>query len=260
MVSQIARPQRWHAEAIWQAVEPQWPGFNIEIQPKLDSTNTELMRRAKEGRHEPILLLAEQQTAGKGRQGRAWLGEPGDALTFSIGLPYQPLDWSGLSLAVGLSLAESLAGDVQLKWPNDLWRQQRKLGGILIEAASQGDQSYAVIGVGLNIHPPLASDLRTPAAAIDEFWPEASGPAVLHRVIAPLMTALLSFESEGFANLQNRFNARDALKGLQLMTSEGLQGVGQGVDRQGHLQLLSTQGLMLLNSSDVSIRPIEAAP
>ena len=260
MVSQSTSPQRWPAEAIWQAVEPQWPGFSIEILPELDSTNAELMRRAKDGRHEPILLLAERQTAGKGRQGRSWLGEPGDALTFSIGLAYQPLDWSGLSLAVGLSLAESLAKDVQLKWPNDLWRQHRKLGGILIEAASQGGHSYAVIGVGLNIHLPIASNLRTPAAAIDEFWLDATGPSVLGRVIPPIMSALLSFESQGFAALQGRFNARDALMGLQLLTSDGQQGVGQGVDRHGHLQLLHPQGQISLNSSEVSIRPIGAAP
>ena len=136
---------------------PQLPGFSVEILPEVDSTNTELMRRAKEGRPDPILLIAERQLAGRGRQGRAWVGELGDALTFSIGLPYRPANWSGLSLAVGLSLAESLGPEVQIKWPNDLWRLERKLGGILIEAASQGDQSYAVIGVGLNVRKPSGS-------------------------------------------------------------------------------------------------------
>jgi BirA family biotin operon repressor/biotin-[acetyl-CoA-carboxylase] ligase len=76
--------QRWPAEAIWQAVVPQLPGFSVEILPEVDSTNTELMRRAKEGRPDPILLIAERQLAGRGRQGRAWVGELGDALTFSI--------------------------------------------------------------------------------------------------------------------------------------------------------------------------------
>ncbi|NBY67244.1 MAG: biotin--[acetyl-CoA-carboxylase] ligase, partial [Betaproteobacteria bacterium] len=120
--------QRWPAEDIWQSVVAQWPGFSIEILPEIDSSNSELMRRARQGRHDPILLIAERQSAGKGRQGRSWIGAPGHALTFSIGLPYQPRNWSGLSLAVGLSLAESLGEDIQLKWPNDLWCQQRKLG------------------------------------------------------------------------------------------------------------------------------------
>ena len=248
--------QRWPAEAIWQAVVPQLPGFSVEILPEVDSTNTELMRRAKEGRPDPILLIAERQLAGRGRQGRAWVGEPGDALTFSIGLPYRPANWSGLSLAVGLSLAESLGPEVQIKWPNDLWRLERKLGGILIEAASQGDQSYAVIGVGLNVRKPSANDLRTPAAGLNEFWEGATAPTALERIIAPLMSTLLKFESEGFAPFQSRFHARDAILGRQITTSEGVQGLCEGVDRLGALQILTTQGSVKFSSSEVSVRPL----
>ena len=246
---------RWPAEAIWESVVPAWPGFSIEILPEIDSSNTELMRRAKQGRHDPILLVAEHQTAGKGRLGRTWLGEPGHALTFSIGLPYQPRNWSGLSLAVGLSLAESLGSDIQLKWPNDLWRQQRKLGGILIEAASQGGQSYAVIGVGLNVQMPPSNDLRTPAAAITEFWQGATAPMVLARVAKPLLDTLKQFESQGFAPLQTRFNARDALRGRQITSSEGWEGLCEGVDAEGALQILTPEGRQTINSSEVSVRP-----
>ena len=234
----------------------QLPGFSIEILPEIDSTNTELMRRAKEGRPDPILLIAERQLAGRGRQGRAWVGEPGDALTFSIGLPYRPANWSGLSLAVGLSLAESLGPEVQIKWPNDLWRLERKLGGILIEAASQGDQSYAVIGVGLNVRKPSANDLRTPAAGLNEFWKGATAPTALERIIAPLMSTLLKFESEGFEPFQSRFHARDAILGRQITTSEGVQGLYEGVDRLGALQILTTQGSVKVSSSEVSVRPL----
>jgi BirA family biotin operon repressor/biotin-[acetyl-CoA-carboxylase] ligase len=247
---------RWPAEVIWEAVVPQLPGFGIEILAEIDSSNTELMRRARAGRHEPILLVAERQTAGRGRQGRKWSGELGDALTFSIGLPYQPSNWSGLSLAVGLSLAESLGPEAQLKWPNDLWCHQRKLGGILVEAASQGGQSYVVVGVGLNIRQPIERDLRTPAAAIDEFWPSANAPAVLERIIQPLIATLLKFEAHGFAELQARFDARDAIKGLEITCSDGLQGKCQGVDAQGVLQIQTPQGLVKINSAEVSVRPV----
>ena len=90
MTAASQEPIRWPAEAIWQAVEPQLPGFTIEIVPSIDSTNTELMRRAREGRQEPILLVAEQQTAGRGRLGRPWRSEVGDSLMFSLGLPLAP--------------------------------------------------------------------------------------------------------------------------------------------------------------------------
>jgi BirA family biotin operon repressor/biotin-[acetyl-CoA-carboxylase] ligase len=247
---------RWPAEAIWEAVVPQLPGFGIEILPEIDSSNTELMRRARAGRHEPILLVAERQTAGRGRQGRTWAGELGDALTFSIGLPFKPSNWSGLSLAVGLSLAESLGPEVQLKWPNDLWCHQRKLGGILVEAASQGSQSYVVVGVGLNIRLPVERNLRTPAASIDEIWEGVSAPAALERITQPLIASILKFETHGFAELQARFNARDAIKGLEVTSSEGHQGKCEGVDSEGVLQIQTPQGLVKINSAEVSVRPV----
>ena len=113
----MKRPIRWPAEAIWQAVAPQLPGFTVEVLPRIDSTNTELMRRARAGRGEPTLLVAEQQTAGRGRLGRDWHsgleGVPADtggdlpSLTFSLGMPLAPGSWSGLSLAVGVSVAEN---------------------------------------------------------------------------------------------------------------------------------------------------------
>ena len=247
--------QRWPAEAIWQSVVPQWPGFSIEILPEIDSSNSELMRRARQGSQDPILLIAERQSAGRGRMGRTWVGEPGHALTFSIGLPYQPSSWSGLSLAIGLSLAESLSENIQLKWPNDLWCHQRKLGGILIEAASQGDQSYAVVGVGLNIQLPADKDLRTPAAALSEFWQGASAPLALERIAKPLLDALKFFETNGFSSLQERFNARNALRGLEVTTSDGLIGLCTGVDAQGALQIDTHEGRVRVSSAEVSVRP-----
>ena len=257
-MNQSSLPIHGPAENIWQAVVPQLPGFCVEILPEIDSTNTELMRRARAGQLDPILLVAERQTAGRGRQGRTWSGEIGDSLTFSIGLPYQPKNWSGLSLAVGLSLAESLGDDVQLKWPNDLWRKQRKLGGILIEAASQGTQSYAVIGVGLNVRKPIANDLRTPAAAIDEFWKVATAPQVLERVAPPLMAMLIDFAITGFAPLQQRFHQRDAILGQSITSSDGQQGVCEGVDEMGVLTIATAQGRVKINSAEISIRPLNA--
>ena len=108
-----------------------------------------------------VLLVAEAQTAGRGRLGRSWASQPGVSLTFSLGLPLAPADWSGLSLVVGVSVAQSLHPQLQLKWPNDVWLQDRKLGGILIETATTkattpgpaGPGRQVVIGVGLNLAP-----------------------------------------------------------------------------------------------------------
>ena len=82
------------AEAIWQAVVPTLPGFTVEVVPQIDSTNTELMRRARSAPLDPVLLVAEQQTAGRGRLGRGWHSQAGQSLTFSLGLMLAPREWS----------------------------------------------------------------------------------------------------------------------------------------------------------------------
>lgn len=248
-------PTPWPAETVWEQVFPLLPDFTVEVLPEIDSSNSELMRRARAGHYEATLLVAERQTAGRGRQGRVWQSQPGDSLTFSISLPLAPQDWSGLSLAVGLSLAESLHPDVGLKWPNDLWLQDRKLGGILVEAASMGGRSQVVVGVGLNIRPRPAGGLNTPPAALTELWPEVTAPACLARVAAPLIKALLAFERQGFAPLQARFALRDVLKGRRAHTSDGQMGVSLGVSASGALRLQTDAGVQDIHSAEVSVRP-----
>jgi BirA family biotin operon repressor/biotin-[acetyl-CoA-carboxylase] ligase len=248
----------WPAEAIWEAVSPQLPGFSVEILPTVDSTNSELMRRARAGHTDAVLLVAESQSAGRGRLGRDWVSQRGDSLTFSLGLPLAPANWSGLSLAVGLSLAENLHPQVGLKWPNDLWVNGCKLGGILIEAASTGAHSYVVIGVGLNIRAQTAQGLRTPPAALADWLPGISAADGLGRVAAPLVAAVQAFALTGFAPLRPRFHARDVLQGLTVTTSDGVQGLALGVDANGALQIETSTGVVGIHSSEVSVRP--AAP
>jgi BirA family transcriptional regulator, biotin operon repressor / biotin---[acetyl-CoA-carboxylase] ligase len=251
----VITPTPWLAETIWEQVYPLLPEFTVEVLPELDSTNSELMRRARSGQHSPTLLVAERQTAGRGRMGRVWQSQPGDSLTFSLSLPMSPADWSGLSLAVGLSLAESLHPDIGLKWPNDLWFQDRKLGGILVEAASMGGRSQVVVGVGLNIRPRPADGLNTLPAALTELRPDMTAPTALLSVVSPLIRALLAFERDGFAPLQRRFEARDVLKDRRVHTSDGQQGLALGVGPGGALQLQTDAGVREVHSAEISVRP-----
>ena len=249
---------RWPAEAIWEAVAPSLPGFTVEILPELDSTNSELMRRARTGRAEPVLLVAERQTAGRGRLGRDWHSAAGDSLTFSLGLPLAPADWSGLSLAVGVSVAESLHPAIGLKWPNDLWLQDRKLGGILIETASFGEAGgarYAVIGIGINIAPRPAQGLSTPPAALRELLPQVDAPSALQQVIPGLVRDIQAFEQAGFRAFQLRFEARDALRDRAVTLSDGTAGTAHGVSEAGSLLVHTAAGLQAVASSEVSVRP-----
>ena len=259
-----------HVEGIWQAVVPTLPGFTVEVLPSIDSTSSELMRRARAGLMEPVLLAAEEQTAGRGRLGKGWHSKAGQSLTFSLALPLTPVDWSGLSLAVGVSLAESLHPDVMLKWPNDLWLQQRKLGGILVETAGSGDsamrQRLVVIGVGINIARPDAqavSALANPDAALPPTAPAGlaevligfTAGEVLARVAPALVRDVLTFETHGFAAFAPRFALRDALKGQAVRLSDGTQGTARGVNAQGALMVLGASGLQTITSAEVSVRP-----
>ena len=249
MASASALPLRWPAEAIWEAVAPMLPGFTVEVLPELDSTNSELMRRARAGCTEPVLLVTERQTAGRGRMGRQWHSGAGPAaLTFSLGLNLAPADWSGLSLVVGLSVAQSLHADIRLKWPNDLWWRDRKLAGILIETANWGKVNaspYVVIGVGTNLQTPDAAGLSTAPAGLRELLPDIDAAQALLRIAAPLVQAVQRFEAHGFASFQNAFNARDALAQLPVTLSDGLQGVAQGVDASGALLVADDVGNMV---------------
>jgi BirA family biotin operon repressor/biotin-[acetyl-CoA-carboxylase] ligase len=251
---------RWPAEAVWEAVAPRLAGFSVEILPTLPSTNTALMERARAGRAEPIALVAERQSAGRGRMGRQWLSESPDTgpapLTFSIGLPLTPRDWSGLSLAVGLAVAHSLHADIQLKWPNDVWLHGRKLGGILIETASMGALRYAVIGIGINIGPRAAEGLRTPPAWLQELLPDSEAAQAFGLIAPAVVNAVLDFADQGMDPLLGAYDARDALRGREVLCSDGLSGIARGIDGQGALLLETAQGLQKISSAEVSVRPV----
>ncbi|MDE2369659.1 MAG: biotin--[acetyl-CoA-carboxylase] ligase [Burkholderiales bacterium] len=271
----------WGAEELWAALEPLLPGLSVEIVARTESTNTKLLERARvsSGRRDapvtrpgelesaapdvrtpygrrqvdiqPCLLVAEHQTRGRGRQGRDWIASGGASLTFSLARAYAPHEWSGLSLAVGLALADALDPPrptapprIGLKWPNDLWLIDapgagRKLGGVLIETVSVGERRMCVVGVGINVLPQATQGLAHGYACLQEIDAEASAPAALARVAAPLVLALRRFESQGFAPLVADYARRDLLVGQTVTTSLAAvpEGVAEGVDAQGALRV-----------------------
>jgi len=284
VTSSLNSPIRWPAEAIWEAVAPALPGFTVEVLPEIDSSNSELMRRFKgsPGRPpqpEPLLLVAEQQSAGRGRLGRIWQSQRGDCLMFSLGLPLQPLDWSGLSLAVGVSLADSLeplpAGQTRpagwprigLKWPNDLWlstpQGERKLAGILVETASTGGLRHVVIGMGVNIRPvtlaagsgAAPASAAVPPGSLQDLDPGLDAASALLRIVPALVQTVLAFEQFGFAPFQARFAARDVLAGRAVQLSDGSHGTAHGVSDTGALRVQTASGMTEVTSAEVSVRP-----
>lgn len=292
----------WGVEPLWQRLVPLLPGLSIEVLARVESTNALLLERARPparaagetdsgfgrraGDTQPCLLVAEHQSGGRGRMGRSWQSAPGASLTFSLGLVLQRADLSGLSLAVGVALAEALdtfapvaAGPgaagrdahVWLKWPNDLWLREhsgggRKLGGILIESMGLGAGAgrLVVIGVGINVQPiNVLGELSSGFACLAEIAPHATPQIALARVAEPLVRALLQFDREGFAPFAARFAGRDLLRGRTVRITQGgtAEGVAEGVDAGGALLLQTPQGCRTLSSGEVSVQlqPLPAA-
>jgi BirA family transcriptional regulator, biotin operon repressor / biotin---[acetyl-CoA-carboxylase] ligase len=258
----------WATASLQRALQPLLPGLQVQAVASVDSTSTRLVERLRGGEAAPRLLVAEMQTAGRGRNGRRWTSAPGASLTFSLGLPFAPVDWSGLSLAVGVALADAIEPQparLMLKWPNDLWladapgsSRWRKLGGILIETVVAGESRACVLGIGLNVLPRAdVQDLASGYACVQELDDTLDAPALLAGVAPALVAALQRFEREGLAPFADAFARRDLLRGQSVSTTLASVpiGVAEGVDAQGALCVRHAGGVTAVSSGEVSVRP-----
>ena len=233
----------------------------------------------------PVLLAAEEQTAGRGRRGRKWHSAPGAGVTFSIlrRMDCAPRRLSGLSLAVGVAVARALralgAGEVALKWPNDLLAGGKnagaKLGGILIETRVQGGEISAVVGIGINCRRvrALGARLRRSVTALAELVrPVPARNAVIAAVAREVLAALEAYERSGLAAFADDWRALHAHEGsrLRVRLADGrtVSGIAAGIAPSGALRLHTRAGLRDVTSGRVSVnaarvrttkRPLKAA-
>jgi BirA family biotin operon repressor/biotin-[acetyl-CoA-carboxylase] ligase len=243
----------------------------IRLVAETGSTNNDLLAGLPH-LNLPTLLIAETQTAGKGRAGRTWHSAPGAALTFSLAwkfnLPAQAL--LGLPLAVGVVVAEALAQfdvETRLKWPNDVLCDGKKVAGILIETAAAGDPAageaiWAVIGIGINLLVPddMIRRIGQPVAAAPSLQTDRN--RVLAALFNGLAEAMALFESHGFAAFRERWNDLHAYRGQGVVITDRGQvlhaGSALGVDDSGRLLLDTPQGQVAVLAGDVSLRVQEA--
>lgn len=255
------------ADAIRRHLSDRAGSFDIRVIAECPSTNSALMSAVTpEGGPVPV-LVAERQTAGRGRRGRQWLAWPGASLTFSV-LWRFPADApvpAGLSLVAGLALAVAVeklgVAGVQLKWPNDVLIHGRKLAGILVELQpTRGQGPVAVIGIGVNIA--LPSDVVIPdqpeVASLADCLAEAPDRnRVLAAILAELQGLLDLYAVAGFAALRGAWEQRHAHAGRPVrILGEGrvLEGICQGVDEDGALLLRTDAGTQRVLTGDVSLR------
>jgi len=211
------------------------------------STNDRARALAAAGAPHGALVTAGVQTAGRGRQGRAWAGPPGRALLLSLLLrDYDPL----LPLRAGLAVADLAGDDALVKWPNDVLVGGRKLAGILVEAVPQ--DGWAVLGIGVNVAVDLADlppEVRDRAATLGR------SPADLEPTLHELLGRLERRLAEPAEACLAALRARDALRDQPIRWADG-EGTGAGIDDAGALLVRRADGsLLTLDAGEVHLRP-----
>jgi BirA family biotin operon repressor/biotin-[acetyl-CoA-carboxylase] ligase len=238
---------------------------NLEIFKSIDSTNKYARQKAEITPSSGSVVLAEQQSAGRGRRGKAWVSPFAANIYLSIIWDFehgaQALE--GLSLAVGVSVKRALFAQgikgVQLKWPNDIYVEGKKLGGILLEMIGDpAGQCTVIVGVGINVAMPARQGL-----AIDQEWTDVrsqkknqesrlseidrpSRNLLVAEVISEIIELLSDFQDKGFSAYRDEWQAADAFFGLQAMIStpkQSIVGIVRGVDQNGALRLELDNGM-----------------
>lgn len=229
-----------------------------------DSTNSRARELAEAGAPGGAVVTAAEQSAGRGRQGRDWTAPPGGALLYSAIL--RPLDERHLLLPLAVPVAVCEAAEelqrgieCEIKWPNDVWLEGRKLAGVLIEAKPQ--DGWAVIGVGLNLtiaQDEFPPELRETAISLAAAHPAGrgplDGPAGLEAARRALDSSLERWVEAAEEDILAAWRERDALRGREIAW-EGGSGVAGGVDGRGRLVVVSPAGeRLLLGAGEVHLR------
>lgn len=226
------------------------------------STNDDALLAAGRGVPEGAVFVADAQTEGRGRRGRAWVSPPGENLTFSLLLrpPLSAERASALSLVAGLAVRAAAARRVQnpigIKWPNDVVAGTRKLAGILVESRVRGvDLEAIVIGFGVNVHtvsaPAEIESLFTSLALLGDPAPDRE--SLLGEILAELEERLSRFYESGLGALLDELRAADALLGSVVEVGE-VEGAASGIDEQGALLVRDAAGTVHAVTSGTVVR------
>ncbi|MES9859100.1 MAG: bifunctional biotin--[acetyl-CoA-carboxylase] ligase/biotin operon repressor BirA [Sedimenticola sp.] len=244
----------------------------IDIESRLDSTNSYLTKAGADGAASGHVCLAEQQSAGKGRRGRQWVSPFGSNVYLSLLWRYSlgMAELSGLSLAVGLGVVRGLevlgVSGVGLKWPNDVLYQNKKLAGLLLEVAGeQGGPSRVVVGLGLNtrLTEQQGADIDQPWTDLSQL-PEA-GSISRNKLVAVLLSQLLEvmaqFGHAGLKPLVEEWHRYDIYYGRAVSLQAGnrcIEGVHRGIDDTGALLLEIEGSIKVYHGGEVSLRSTSA--
>ncbi|GGG96099.1 biotin--[acetyl-CoA-carboxylase] ligase [Silvibacterium dinghuense] len=238
----------------------------LEFFPTIHSTSTHAMAQGEAGAEDGTVYFADEQTAGRGRGAHAWASPPGSGLYVSVLLRPQlaPADVLWMSLAAGLAVHDAIRAltslEADLRWPNDLLFGKRKFSGILTELNAEVTRvRYLVIGIGINVHQPAFPDeLKDLATSLHietgRDWPRQELLALLLKAIDREVNALTISTSEAQQEILRRLErASSWVRGKQVYVENqpGMEGVTEGLDPRGFLQIRTANGLRTVLSGGV---------
>ena len=244
----------------------------IAFYPAIDSTNAEAIRRLRQGELADCLLVAATQHAGRGRRGRTWLSPAGQGIYLSLvrRFPGAPDRLQSLSLLTALSVHKGITAlggnNLRLKWPNDIYHNNRKLAGILLELHREIDSCHLVFGIGVNLSldDQARQQIDQPVTDLATVLGHVPGPeSVIAAIVQQLLPILDEFDALGFAPFRDIWNSLDYFAGQQVRLANGrqnLEGRSLGVDEHGALQLETDSGIERINGGEIqpSLRPLQA--
>ena len=242
----------------------------LELLFEVDSTNTRLLAAPPPPPGSAEACMSEMQHAGRGRLGRRWIAPFGAGISMSLSWTFNNAasTLSALSLGVGVAVSRALrragAEGITLKWPNDIWFRDRKIGGVLIESrADPGGLAHAVIGVGINVSLPEparrqieASGARV-AAVADACREPPSRNMLAGAILDELLSMLVQYERFGFAAFRDAWTALDGLRDRHakvVIGEKSTLGTARGVDWDGALLLDTGDGMQRFVSGEASLR------
>lgn len=249
------------AEAIRGAAETAWLGRQIVVQDATGSTNDDALTRAEAGARPGLVVVADQQSAGRGSHGRLWQSPAGTDLYFSVvldpELPDATVEW--LTLGSGLAVAEAiepfLSRSAEIKWPNDIWVADRKVAGILAESRRVGSQCTGlVVGIGLNVNRERFENLDRPATSLRI---ESGTAHDRNKVLGAVLAALERRLTELGPRLLEEISSRLALIGKPVQVespTESFDGVFEGLDERGSALVRGTDAVHRLRSGRIHPR------
>ncbi len=263
-------PIQWlNKEQVWSKISSsvQQHIFSFDVLQFVSSTNDVVAKNLAQQHQSGIICITEMQGAGRGRRGREWLSPPAGNFYGSVGWIFNDgfSVIEGLSLAVGVAIIKAMesvgASDLELKWPNDVLHQGKKIAGILIEMTGEvGGPCQVVVGVGVNLQLPevIKQQITQPVTDLYSICGHAVNRQIITaEIISEIISLLSGYDKTGFSKWQNEWLSYDAFKNKPILIigmQEPLHGIARGVDEHGNL-LLETEGdMMKVYGGEVSLR------